>query len=129
MVPEVSVLETDAGIPLSLHSPQEDSTIHDHDQENESQSSSILGVLPENEEKLEKVESGRPFDTDIPKETLVLQPSETPLLLVPQPGPNSLGSTVNLILSIGKKGERGAPGSQVEALQPRGEETVHKVKN
>lgn len=138
VVSEVGVLEMDAvlstgvyeGPPLSLHSRQDDSAAQRHGQENESDSTAVLpvlDVLPVSRESLEEAESSVPFETDIPKETLVLQPSETPVLLVPQPGPNSLGGTVNLILSIGKKGEREAPASQAGTLQPKGEEALHKV--
>ncbi|KAJ6664695.1 hypothetical protein lerEdw1_006268 [Lerista edwardsae] len=138
VVPEVAALEMDAvlstsvyegPLPLSLHSPQDDSTAQCHGQENESSSTavqSVLDVLPVNQESLEEAESSVLSETDIPKETLVLQPSETPVLLVPQPGPNSLGGTVNLILSIGKREEREALASQAGALQPRGEEALHK---
>ncbi|XP_066474712.1 spectrin beta chain, non-erythrocytic 2-like isoform X2 [Tiliqua scincoides] len=130
VVPEVGVLEKDEGIPLALLSPQDDSAVQHHGQENESSSTavlSVLGVLPVNQERLEEAESSEPFETDVPKETLVLQSSETPVLIVPQPGPSSLGGTVNLILSLGKKGRREASGSQAETSQPRGEEVLHKV--
>ncbi|NXC45338.1 SPTB2 protein, partial [Penelope pileata] len=41
-----------------------------------------------------------------PEEALAWDPSETSTLLLPPRGPSGLGGTVNLILSIGKKGEK-----------------------
>ncbi|NXL30015.1 SPTB2 protein, partial [Glaucidium brasilianum] len=40
------------------------------------------------------------------KETVIWDPAETSTLLLPPRGPGGLGGTVNLILSIGKKGEK-----------------------
>ncbi|KAG8123421.1 hypothetical protein E2320_018829, partial [Naja naja] len=45
-------------------------------------------------------------EVDVPKGILVLEPSETPVLLVPQAPPGSLGSTVSLILNIEKEGRK-----------------------
>ncbi|XP_044300895.1 uncharacterized protein LOC123030759 isoform X1 [Varanus komodoensis] len=87
---------------------------------------STLDVLPKQKWRLEESENRVPFEMDMPKETLVLEPSETPVLLVPQPGPSSLGGTVNLILSLGKKAGREVLGSQVGASPAMGQEAVHK---
>ncbi|XP_062980281.1 uncharacterized protein LOC134397501 isoform X2 [Elgaria multicarinata webbii] len=100
------------------------------EQESESVSTAILSsldVLPVQNQSLEESESHVLKEMGIPKETLVLEPSETPVLLIPQPAPGSLGGTVNLILSIGKKGEREALGSQAGASPPAGQEAVHKL--
>ncbi|XP_033000442.1 uncharacterized protein LOC117044110 isoform X4 [Lacerta agilis] len=88
---------------------------------------STLDVLPGHRQSLEELENHLPFEMDVPKETLILEPLETPVLLVPQPGPGSLGGTVNLILSIGKKAGREATGGQVGAAPSMGPETLHKV--
>nr|XP_006126579.1 uncharacterized protein LOC102448657 isoform X2 [Pelodiscus sinensis] len=66
-----------------------------------------------------------PLEVEPPKETLLLDPLETPVLLMPQPGPSSLGGTVSLILSIGKKGEKKLQLAQAGAMQ--GEESLHRV--
>ncbi|XP_053238868.1 uncharacterized protein LOC128410983 isoform X2 [Podarcis raffonei] len=99
-------------------------------QESESVSTAVLStldVLPGHRQSLEELENHLPFEMDVPKETLILEPLETPVLLVPQPGPGSLGGTVNLILSIGKKAGREATGSQVGAAPSMGPETLHKL--
>nr|XP_034964067.1 uncharacterized protein LOC118081770 isoform X3 [Zootoca vivipara] len=99
-------------------------------QESESVSTAVLStldVLSGHRQSLEELENHLPFEMDVPKETLILEPLETPVLLVPQPGPGSLGGTVNLILSIGKKAGREATGSQVGAAPSMGQETLHKV--
>ncbi|NXM33603.1 SPTB2 protein, partial [Oxyruncus cristatus] len=41
-----------------------------------------------------------------PKEPVTWDPAETSTLLLPPRGPSGLGGTVNLILSVGKKGEK-----------------------
>lgn len=41
-----------------------------------------------------------------PEEAVIWDPTETSTLLLPPRGPTGLGGTVNLILSIGKKGEK-----------------------
>ncbi|XP_061480818.1 uncharacterized protein LOC133383685 isoform X2 [Rhineura floridana] len=108
------------GPPLTLGSLQNGSATQ---QESESVSTAVLStldVLPVHKESVEE-------SLDIPKESLILEPSETPVLLVPQPGPGSLGGTVNLILSIGKKVRREGTGSQVEGAPSMGQETLHKV--
>ncbi|XP_061480822.1 spectrin beta chain, non-erythrocytic 1-like isoform X5 [Rhineura floridana] len=107
------------GPPLTLGSLQNGSATQ---QESESVSTAVLStldVLPVHKESVEE-------SLDIPKESLILEPSETPVLLVPQPGPGSLGGTVNLILSIGKKVRREGTGSQVEGAPSMGQETLHK---
>ncbi|NWR44669.1 SPTB2 protein, partial [Regulus satrapa] len=47
-----------------------------------------------------------PHDAEPPKEAATWDPAETSTLLLPPRGPCGLGGTVNLILSIGKKGEK-----------------------
>nr|XP_032626289.1 uncharacterized protein LOC116819042 isoform X2 [Chelonoidis abingdonii] len=86
---------------------------------------SIPDPLQGLEQSWEDPGDSTPLEVETPKETLVLDPSETPVLLVPQPGPSSLGGTVNLILSIGKKGEK-----KLQLVQPGvmpGEESLHRV--
>ncbi|XP_072847910.2 uncharacterized protein LOC110074663 isoform X3 [Pogona vitticeps] len=118
------------GPPLILGLVQNGSPAKHQDQEKKSVSTAILSVLdvfPLQKQSFKDSENSMPFETDIPKETLVLEPSETPVMLVPQPGPGSLGNTVNLILSIGKKEEKEATGSQARASLPMGQETLHKL--
>ncbi|NXO64853.1 SPTB2 protein, partial [Phainopepla nitens] len=50
--------------------------------------------------------SKTPHDAEPPKEATTWDPAETSTLLLPPRGPCGLGGTVNLILSIGKKGEK-----------------------
>ncbi|NXQ52394.1 SPTB2 protein, partial [Anthoscopus minutus] len=50
--------------------------------------------------------SNSPHDVDPPKEAATWDPAETSTLLLPPRVPCGLGGTVNLILSIGKKGEK-----------------------
>ncbi|XP_053830394.1 spectrin beta chain, non-erythrocytic 2-like isoform X4 [Vidua macroura] len=50
--------------------------------------------------------SKTPHDAESPKEAATWDPAETSTLLLPPRGPCGLGGTVNLILSIGKKGEK-----------------------
>ncbi|XP_039553647.1 spectrin beta chain, non-erythrocytic 2-like isoform X4 [Passer montanus] len=50
--------------------------------------------------------SKAPHDAESPKEAATWDPAETSTLLLPPRGPCGLGGTVNLILSIGKKGEK-----------------------
>lgn len=47
-----------------------------------------------------------PCSPGSPEQALAWDPSETSTLLLPPRGPGGLGGTVNLILSIGKKGEK-----------------------
>ncbi|XP_070590319.1 uncharacterized protein [Erythrolamprus reginae] len=86
-----------------------------------------LNVLPRYKQSLEESGNGLPFEADVPKGTLVLEPSETPVLLVPQASPGSLGSTVSLILNIEKEGEKNPAGSQTTSSPTVGQETSHKV--
>ncbi|XP_025023228.1 uncharacterized protein LOC103058937 isoform X2 [Python bivittatus] len=99
-----------------------------HKPQNEPVSTAFaLNVLPGYKQSLEESGNGLPFEVDVPKGTLVLEPSETPVLLVPQTAPGSLGGTVSLILSIGKEGEKKAAGSQTAPSPSEGQETLHKV--
>ncbi|XP_074024810.1 spectrin beta chain, non-erythrocytic 2-like isoform X2 [Numenius arquata] len=50
--------------------------------------------------------SSTPCDVEPPEEAVVWDPAETSTLLLPPRGPSGLGGTVNLIFSIGKKGEK-----------------------
>ncbi|XP_055672541.1 uncharacterized protein LOC114012550 isoform X1 [Falco peregrinus] len=50
--------------------------------------------------------SSTPHGVGPPKEAVIWDPAETSTLLLPPRGPSGLGGTVNLILSIGKKGEK-----------------------
>ncbi|NWU46747.1 SPTB2 protein, partial [Dromas ardeola] len=50
--------------------------------------------------------SSTPCSMESPEEAVVWDPAETSTLLLPPRGPSGLGGTVNLILSIGKKGEK-----------------------
>ncbi|NXH48643.1 SPTB2 protein, partial [Dicaeum eximium] len=50
--------------------------------------------------------SKTPHDVEPPKEAATWDPAETSTLLLPPRGPCGLGGTVNLILSIGRKGEK-----------------------
>ncbi|NXP58085.1 SPTB2 protein, partial [Chloropsis cyanopogon] len=50
--------------------------------------------------------SRTPHDVESPKEAATWDPAETSTLLLPPRGSCGLGGTVNLILSIGKKGEK-----------------------
>ncbi|XP_074753092.1 uncharacterized protein LOC141956400 isoform X2 [Athene noctua] len=50
--------------------------------------------------------SSTPHSVGPRKETVIWDPAETSTLLLPPRGPGGLGGTVNLILSIGKKGEK-----------------------
>lgn len=136
---ETSVLETEGNMgssesewpPHILGLIQNGSPAKHEDQERKSVSAAILStldVLPLQKQSSKDSKSSMSFEMEIPTETLVLEPSETPVMLVPQPSPGSLGNTVNLILSIGKKEEKEATGSQARASLPVGQETLHKVK-
>ncbi|NXJ94306.1 SPTB2 protein, partial [Corythaixoides concolor] len=50
--------------------------------------------------------SSKPHGAGPPEEAVVYDPTETSTLLLPPRGPSGLGGTVNLILSISKKGEK-----------------------
>ncbi|NWS95523.1 SPTB2 protein, partial [Mionectes macconnelli] len=50
--------------------------------------------------------SKTPHGAGPPKEPVTWDPAETSTLLLPPRGPSGLGGTVNLILSVGKKGEK-----------------------
>ncbi|KAK4823904.1 hypothetical protein QYF61_008117 [Mycteria americana] len=52
--------------------------------------------------------SSTPHSVGPPEEAVIWDPAETSTLLLPPRGPGGLGGTVNLILSIGKKGEKKA---------------------
>ncbi|NXO51217.1 SPTB2 protein, partial [Aramus guarauna] len=50
--------------------------------------------------------SSTPYSAGPPEEAVAWDPAETSTVLLPPRGPGGLGGTVNLILSIGKKGEK-----------------------
>ncbi|XP_078503438.1 uncharacterized protein LOC144762155 [Lissotriton helveticus] len=53
----------------------------------------------------------------VPRSSLVLDPSETPVVVMPQSGTSSLGGTVNLILSISRNGEMKPQAQKVEGVE------------
>ncbi|NXH34558.1 SPTB2 protein, partial [Myiagra hebetior] len=65
-------------------------------------SDAALGV----EQSWGEPSSKTPHGAEPPREAATWDPAETSTLLLPPRGPCSLGGTVNLILSIGKKGEK-----------------------
>ncbi|XP_066034500.1 uncharacterized protein [Chamaea fasciata] len=67
--------------------------------------------------------SKTPHDAEPPKEVATWDPAETSTLLLPPRGPCGLGGTVNLILSIGKKGEKKKAQLQAGSERP-GEEAL-----
>ncbi|NXO81474.1 SPTB2 protein, partial [Sitta europaea] len=67
--------------------------------------------------------SKTPHDAEPPKEAATWDPAETSTLLLPPRGPCGLGGTVNLILSIGKKGEKKKAQLLASSEQP-GEEAL-----
>ncbi|NWW29989.1 SPTB2 protein, partial [Panurus biarmicus] len=67
--------------------------------------------------------SKTPNDAEPPKETATWDPAETSTLLLPPRGSCGLGGTVNLILSIGKKGEKKKTQLLASSERP-GEEAV-----
>lgn len=71
--------------------------------------------------------SKTPRDAEPPMEAASWDPAETSTLLLPPRGPCGLGSTVNLILSIGKKGEKKKAQLQASSEWP-GEEALPAVR-
>ncbi|NWW26380.1 SPTB2 protein, partial [Falcunculus frontatus] len=68
--------------------------------------SPLSDAPPGVEQSWEEPSSKTPRGVDPPKEAATWDPAETSTLLLPPRGPCGLGGTVNLILSIGKKGEK-----------------------
>lgn len=66
-------------------------------------------------------------DAEPPMEAASWDPAETSTLLLPPRGPCGLGGTVNLILSIGKKGEKKKAQLQASSERP-GEEALPAVR-
>lgn len=62
-----------------------------------------------------------------PKEAVIWDPAETSTLLLPPRGPGGLGGTVNLILSISKKGEK-KKARPVASSERLGEEALWTVR-
>ncbi|XP_048339258.1 uncharacterized protein LOC125425723 isoform X2 [Sphaerodactylus townsendi] len=123
-IPRPSVSERPPFTSLSLGDGQE--RIHDPVAD-----FSIDDVLPVSKQNLEETVNCMPSEKDTPKETLTLKPTESPVLLMPKQSAGNLGGTVNLILSIGKKGEvkAGVPASTNQVRVPASvkEEGKHKV--
>ncbi|NWV25816.1 SPTB2 protein, partial [Origma solitaria] len=67
---------------------------------------SPLSDAPAGVEQSRGEPSKTPHGAEFPKEAATWDPTETSTLLLPPRGPCGLGGTVNLILSIGKKGEK-----------------------
>ncbi|NXW04337.1 SPTB2 protein, partial [Fregetta grallaria] len=67
--------------------------------------------------------SSTPHGAGPPEEAVVWDPAETSTLLLPPRGPGGLGGTVNLILSIGKKGEK-KKAQMVASSERPGEEAL-----
>ncbi|NWH43832.1 SPTB2 protein, partial [Fregata magnificens] len=70
--------------------------------------------------------SSTPHGAGPPEEAVIWDPNETATLLLPPRGPSGLGGTVNLILSIGKKGEKKAAQLVAGSERP-GEEALRTV--
>lgn len=70
--------------------------------------------------------SSTPCGVEPPEEAVVWDPAETSTLLLPPRGPSGLGGTVNLILSIGKKGEKKV--QPVASSEQPGEEALRTVR-
>ncbi|NXS94199.1 SPTB2 protein, partial [Jacana jacana] len=70
--------------------------------------------------------SSTPCGVEPPEEAVVWDPAETSTLLLPPRGPSGLGGTVNLIFSIGKKGEKKKVQPVASGEWPR-EEALHTV--
>ncbi|KAM6405994.1 uncharacterized protein J5M81_002876 isoform 3-T3 [Pluvialis apricaria] len=75
------------------------------------------------ERSWEEPSSSTPCGVEPPEEAVVWDPAETSTLLLPPRGPSGLGGTVNLILSIGKKGEKKKVQPVASGEQP-GEEAL-----
>ncbi|XP_019405204.1 PREDICTED: uncharacterized protein LOC109319854 isoform X5 [Crocodylus porosus] len=103
--------------------PPQDLKAQPQRQEKEVVPPSVLPI-PRRELSWEGPGDSTPPEIGIPKETLV-DPSKTPVVVVPPRGPSSVGGTVSLILSIGKKGDKRLQLAQAGAEQ--GEEALHKV--
>ncbi|NWV06089.1 SPTB2 protein, partial [Ptilonorhynchus violaceus] len=70
--------------------------------------------------------SKTPHGAGPPQEPSTCNPAETSTLLLPPRGPSGLGGTVNLILSIGKKGEK-KKAQQLAGSERPGEEALPTV--
>lgn len=71
--------------------------------------------------------SSTPHSAGPPKEAVIWDPAETSTLLLPPRGPGGLGGTVNLILSISKKGEK-KKARPVASSERLGEEALWTVR-
>ncbi|XP_019382359.1 PREDICTED: uncharacterized protein LOC109304334 isoform X3 [Gavialis gangeticus] len=103
--------------------PPQDLKAQPQRQEKEVVPPSVLPI-PRRELSWEGPGDSTPLEIGIPKETLV-DPSKTPVVVVPPQGTSSVGGTVSLILSIGKKRDKRLQLAQAGAEQ--GEEALHKV--
>lgn len=79
------------------------------------------------EQSLGEPSSKTPSNSEPPKEAATWDPAETSTLLLPPRGACGLGGTVNLILSIGKKGEKKKAQLQASSERP-GEEALPAVR-
>ncbi|XP_074945282.1 uncharacterized protein LOC142055349 isoform X3 [Phalacrocorax aristotelis] len=85
--------------------------------------SPLLDAPSEAERSWGEPSSSTPHSVGPPEEAVAWDPAETSTLLLPPRGPSRLGGTVNLILSISKKGEKKAAQPAASSEQP-GEEAL-----
>ncbi|NWI79703.1 SPTB2 protein, partial [Dryoscopus gambensis] len=88
--------------------------------------SPLSDAPPRVEQSWGEPSSKTPRGAEPPKEAATWDPAETSTLLLPPRGPCGLGGTVNLILSIGKKGEKKKAQPLASSEQP-GEEALPTV--
>ncbi|XP_074945289.1 uncharacterized protein LOC142055349 isoform X10 [Phalacrocorax aristotelis] len=88
--------------------------------------SPLLDAPSEAERSWGEPSSSTPHSVGPPEEAVAWDPAETSTLLLPPRGPSRLGGTVNLILSISKKGEKKAAQPAASSEQP-GEEALRMV--
>ncbi|XP_051469858.1 uncharacterized protein LOC127382371 isoform X2 [Apus apus] len=86
--------------------------------------SPLLGAPLEVERSWGEPRSLTPHSAEPPEEAAIWDPSETSTLLLPPRGPGGLGGTVNLILSISKKGEKKKNVQMVTSGEQPAEEVV-----
>lgn len=72
--------------------------------------------------------SSTPHGAGPAEEAVIWDSAETSTLLLPPRGPGGLGGTVNLILSIGKKGEKKKKVQPVAGSERPGEEALRTVR-
>lgn len=89
--------------------------------------STLSDAPPGVEQSWGEPSSKTPHGAEPPKEAATWDPAETSTLLLPPRGPCGLGGTVNLILSIGKKGEKKKAQPLASSERP-GEEALPTVR-